>query len=92
MTHGLTYLPQVDKIIVLSNGVITEEGTYRELLERKGKFQEFLLQYLSEVSEEDDPLEGRLNSNMLLFLANSSIRCLFEMFLEHLLTAGIIMF
>nr|XP_045608210.1 multidrug resistance-associated protein 1-like isoform X2 [Procambarus clarkii] len=57
VTHGLTYLPQVDKIIVLSNGVITEEGTYRELLERKGKFQEFLLQYLSEVSEEDDPLE-----------------------------------
>ncbi|KAK8748976.1 hypothetical protein OTU49_015623, partial [Cherax quadricarinatus] len=60
VTHGLTYLPQVDKIIVLNNGSITEEGTYKELLERKGKFQEFLLQYLSEASEDEalEDLEG----------------------------------
>ncbi|XP_071542397.1 multidrug resistance-associated protein 1-like isoform X3 [Panulirus ornatus] len=57
VTHSLTYLPQVDKIIVLNNGMITEEGSYKELIERKGQFQEFLFQYISQVSEEDDVLE-----------------------------------
>ncbi|XP_042886660.1 multidrug resistance-associated protein 1-like isoform X6 [Penaeus japonicus] len=58
VTHGLTYLPVVDNIIVLKNGVVTEQGTYKQLMERKGEFQEFLLQYLSEAEEEDDSLEG----------------------------------
>ncbi|XP_042226170.1 multidrug resistance-associated protein 1-like isoform X1 [Homarus americanus] len=57
VTHGLTYLPQVDKIIVLKDGIITEEGSYKELLERKGEFQEFLLHYLIAGSDEDDDLE-----------------------------------
>jgi ATP-binding cassette subfamily C (CFTR/MRP) protein 1 len=35
VTHGLTYLPQMDQIIVMRDGEITEVGTYRELLERK---------------------------------------------------------
>lgn len=35
VTHGVTYLPEMDNIIVLKDGEITEQGTYRELLERK---------------------------------------------------------
>lgn len=60
MTHGITYLPKVDKIIVMKNGQITEQGTYAELVENKGEFNEFLLQYLSEKGEEefDDDLDG----------------------------------
>ncbi|XP_069939628.1 multidrug resistance-associated protein 1 isoform X5 [Cherax quadricarinatus] len=58
VTHSVTYLPQVDKIVVLKNGVVTEQGTYLELLENKGEFQDFLLQYLSEKEEEEDALEG----------------------------------
>ncbi|XP_063585006.1 multidrug resistance-associated protein 1-like isoform X1 [Penaeus indicus] len=58
VTHGLTYLPMVDNIIVLKNGVVTEQGTYKQLMERKGEFQEFLLQYLSEAENEEDSLEG----------------------------------
>ncbi|XP_069171929.1 multidrug resistance-associated protein 1 isoform X6 [Procambarus clarkii] len=58
VTHGVTYLPQVDKIVVLKNGVVTEQGTYLELLEKKGEFQEFLVQYLSEKEEEADTVEG----------------------------------
>ncbi|XP_069998353.1 multidrug resistance-associated protein 1 isoform X3 [Penaeus vannamei] len=58
VTHGLTYLPMVDNIIVLKNGVVTEQGTYKQLMERKGEFQEFLLQYLSEAEDEEDTLEG----------------------------------
>lgn len=60
MTHGLTYLPKVEKIVVLKKGVITEQGTYKELIEKKGEFQEFLLQYLSEEIEDEEELEGEL--------------------------------
>lgn len=61
MTHGITYLPKVDKIVVMKNGQITEQGTYGQLVENKGEFNEFLLQYLSEKTEEefDDDLDGK---------------------------------
>ena len=38
VTHGLTYLPRCDHIIVLTGGKISEQGSYQELVERKGKF------------------------------------------------------
>ncbi|EFN62768.1 Multidrug resistance-associated protein 1 [Camponotus floridanus] len=58
VTHSITYLPEVDNIIVLNDGVITETGTYKQLLERKGAFAEFLVHHLQDVhvhdgSEED---------------------------------------
>ncbi|XP_032672071.1 multidrug resistance-associated protein 1 isoform X3 [Odontomachus brunneus] len=49
VTHGITYLPEVDNIIVLKDGEITEVGTYKQLLEKKGAFSEFLVQHLQEV-------------------------------------------
>lgn len=58
VTHGITYLPRVDYIVVLKNGKVSESGTYIELVEKKGEFQEFLLQYLSE-KEDDDSIEGK---------------------------------
>ncbi|XP_063866337.1 multidrug resistance-associated protein 1-like isoform X3 [Scylla paramamosain] len=57
VTHGLTYLPQTDRIIVLKDNQISEQGTFKELLQKKGPFQEFLLQYLASDSEELDNLE-----------------------------------
>ncbi|XP_047488964.1 multidrug resistance-associated protein 1-like isoform X5 [Penaeus chinensis] len=57
VTHGLTYLPKVEKIVVLKNGTVTEQGSYKELIEKKGEFQEFLLQYLSEGIEDEEDLE-----------------------------------
>lgn len=48
VTHGITYLPEVDNIIVLKDGEITESGTYKQLLEKKGAFAEFLVQHLQE--------------------------------------------
>jgi len=35
VTHGITYLPQTDNIIVIKDGEISECGTYNELLQRK---------------------------------------------------------
>ncbi|XP_042861563.1 multidrug resistance-associated protein 1-like isoform X1 [Penaeus japonicus] len=66
VTHGLTYLPKVEKIVVLKKGVITEQGTYKELIEKKGEFQEFLLQYLSEEIEDEEELEGLEDIKMQL--------------------------
>lgn len=52
MTHGITFLPEVDLIVVLNNGEISEVGTYRELLDKKGAFSEFLLTHLQDGPEE----------------------------------------
>ncbi|PBC29188.1 Multidrug resistance-associated protein [Apis cerana cerana] len=75
VTHGITYLPEVDNIIVLKDGEITEVGTYKQLLEKRGAFSEFLVQHLQEVhadgeSEADlheikQHLESTIGSNEL---------------------------
>lgn len=54
VTHGVTYLPQTDLIIVIKDGFVSENGTYQELLNRKGDFAEFLLQHISSDSVDDE--------------------------------------
>ncbi|XP_023560437.1 multidrug resistance-associated protein 1 isoform X2 [Octodon degus] len=60
VTHGISYLPQVDVIIVMTGGKISEMGSYQELLDRDGAFAEFLRTYASaeQESSEDDGLTG----------------------------------
>ncbi|XP_054570748.1 multidrug resistance-associated protein 1 [Eptesicus fuscus] len=61
VTHGISYLSQVDVIIVMSGGKISEMGSYQELLARDGAFAEFLRTYSSaeqEQTEEDEGLAG----------------------------------
>lgn len=53
VTHGITYLPEVDSIVVLKDGEISESGTYKELLSKKGDFAEFLLQHLQDEPDEE---------------------------------------
>lgn len=53
VTHGITYLPEVDSIVVLKDGEISENGTYKELLEKKGDFADFLVQHLQEAAEDE---------------------------------------
>uniref|UniRef100_A0A803TLA6 Multidrug resistance-associated protein 1 n=1 Tax=Anolis carolinensis TaxID=28377 RepID=A0A803TLA6_ANOCA len=47
VTHGVSYLPVVDTIIVLSEGKVSEMGSYQELLQRDGAFAEFLRTFAS---------------------------------------------
>ncbi len=54
VTHGITYLPKTDYIIVLKDGRISEQGTYDELVHQKGDFADFLLEYMSEEADDDD--------------------------------------
>ncbi|XP_042906948.1 multidrug resistance-associated protein 1 isoform X2 [Parasteatoda tepidariorum] len=57
VTHSLTYLPQVDYIFVMKDGSIAEHGSFFELMERKGPFADFLIQYGNQADdfEEVDP-------------------------------------
>ncbi|OAD61579.1 Multidrug resistance-associated protein 1 [Eufriesea mexicana] len=75
VTHGMIYLPEVDNIIVLKDGEITEVGSYKQLLEKRGAFSEFLVQHLQEVHADDESeadlheikqqLESTIGSNEL---------------------------
>ncbi|KAI1299644.1 Multidrug resistance-associated protein 1 [Halotydeus destructor] len=47
VTHQVMLLPHVDEIIVMKDGQISEQGTYNELVERKGPFADFLSEYAS---------------------------------------------
>ncbi|KAF2879992.1 hypothetical protein ILUMI_26180, partial [Ignelater luminosus] len=68
VTHSVTYLPMVDKIIVLKDGEISEAGTYQQLMDKKGAFSEFLQQYLNEANEKEDE-----ESNNQLARKNSDV-------------------
>jgi len=54
VTHGISFLPQLDQIIVMADGQISEVGTYRELLSRKGAFAEFLYNYLEKKTDDEE--------------------------------------
>ena len=54
VTHGVHWLPMVDSILVLKDGVISEQGSYEELLSQNGLFAEFLQQYLQQDDADSD--------------------------------------
>jgi len=35
VTHGISFLPEVDQIVVMQDGRISEVGTFQELLDKK---------------------------------------------------------
>ena len=54
VTHGITYLPKMDKIVVIKDGEISESGSYKDLIEQNGAFAEFIRTYLQETAEDDE--------------------------------------
>ena len=54
MTHSLSFLSQVDEIVLLNEGMIEERGTYRELLHNKAGFSQMLMEHLCEQEETGD--------------------------------------
>ncbi|KAJ8321375.1 hypothetical protein KUTeg_001057 [Tegillarca granosa] len=54
VTHGVRWLPKADFIIVMSDGVVSEIGTYQKLLNHNGPFSKFLRTYLLEHKTEVD--------------------------------------
>ena len=51
----------MDRIFVLKDGKISEEGNYQELLEAGGAFADFLVQYLTK-AEDDEDLQNDVES------------------------------
>lgn len=47
-------MPEVDVIVVLNDKTILETGTYKELMEKKGAFSDFILTHLQEIDDEDE--------------------------------------
>ena len=59
MTHGLSFLPQCDQIVVMVDGTITEVGSYSELVDNNAAFAEFLRNYASNEKREDEVVSRR---------------------------------
>ena len=60
VTHGVHWLPMVDQVVVMKDGLVSEMGSYDELLSHNGPFAQFLKTYfLQEAQDEDvDDPEG----------------------------------
>ncbi|OWA50132.1 Multidrug resistance-associated protein 1 [Hypsibius exemplaris] len=67
VTHGIGFLPQTDAILVLSDGTVSETGSYRQLLTNNGAFAEFLRTYLTEGNhnEDEDPESAAVRNEIL---------------------------
>ena len=48
VTNAISYLPQVDEILVIKNGIIAEQGSYQELQDAKGPFSEYLKEHMND--------------------------------------------
>ncbi|XP_015211606.1 ATP-binding cassette sub-family C member 3 isoform X2 [Lepisosteus oculatus] len=55
VTHGISFLPQVDNIVVIVEGKVSEMGSHQELLKQNRAFAEFLRNYTMEdfIEEEE---------------------------------------
>ncbi|KAM8945709.1 ATP-binding cassette sub-family C member 3 [Pelodytes ibericus] len=56
VTHGISFLPQVDHIVVIVDGKVTEMGSYQDLLKQNGAFAEFLRNYAFEDAVEEEEI------------------------------------
>ena len=54
VTNSVAFLHQMDYIIVMKNGRVSEAGSYKELLANKGAFAEYLMEHLTEAAEKSN--------------------------------------
>ena len=54
VTHGIGFLKEMDDIIVMKDGKISEHGTYNKLLQDEGAFADFLIAFLTEEGDKDN--------------------------------------
>ncbi|XP_065643860.1 multidrug resistance-associated protein 1 isoform X7 [Hydra vulgaris] len=63
VTHNLSYLPQVDQIIVIKDNTISEVGSYEELQMNGHAFSEFIKTYYHNVYNEEAVEGNQLKNN-----------------------------
>lgn len=61
VTHGVSFLPYADEIVVLVDGVVSEVGSYKRLRASKGAFSEFLDTYANEQNNRTHSESGNNN-------------------------------
>ncbi|XP_042637031.1 ATP-binding cassette sub-family C member 3 [Orycteropus afer afer] len=71
VTHRISFLPQMDFIIVLTEGQVSEAGSYPDLLQRNGSFADFIRNYAPDedkwhVEDSWTALEDRKDEKVLL--------------------------
>ncbi|XP_052050863.1 ATP-binding cassette sub-family C member 3 isoform X2 [Apodemus sylvaticus] len=66
VTHGISFLPQTDFIIVLADGQVSEMGHYSALLQHDGSFANFLRNYAPDEVKEDHEVLQSANEEVLL--------------------------
>lgn len=66
VTHAIHFLSQVDYIYTLNNGIITESGTYDELISRGGDFARLDLEFGGHASEGKDDDQAEETTTSLL--------------------------
>ncbi|XP_059804131.1 ATP-binding cassette sub-family C member 3 isoform X2 [Hypanus sabinus] len=71
VTHGISFLPQVDRIVVLVDGKVSEMGSYQELQKQNGAFAEFLRNYAQQDEVDED--EATVADEVEEFLAEDSL-------------------
>lgn len=69
VTHGVQWLPLVDRIAVIADGQISEIGSYDELLTHNGPFAQFLKTFL--LKEDSDDSDSEDPESMILFFFES---------------------
>lgn len=62
VTNNISILPEVDQIVVMSGGSISERGTYDELMSRQGPFAEFIQEHANQESQDEDQAEEGLET------------------------------
>ena len=50
-THSISFLPNVDRIVVMKDGAVDAQGTYQELMDRGGSFAEFINEHSTSQNE-----------------------------------------
>uniref|UniRef100_A0A8B9CSQ7 ABC-type glutathione-S-conjugate transporter n=1 Tax=Anser brachyrhynchus TaxID=132585 RepID=A0A8B9CSQ7_9AVES len=74
VTHTIGILHQVDNIVVLVDGMISEIGSYQELLQRNGAFAEFLHSHITAEENACSGFPGNPNE-LELFFPDLSVTC-----------------
>ncbi|KFP16571.1 Multidrug resistance-associated protein 1, partial [Egretta garzetta] len=73
VTHTINILPEVDNIVLLVDGMISEIGSYQELLQRNGAFAEFLHSHITAEEKAGAGFPGNPNELESFFLDSEEL-------------------
>ena len=77
-TNNISILSEVDQIIVLTNGEISEIGSYQELINNSGKFAEFVYEHEQEVKDDQTTVEHTTTTATTIHLQSTTEELLLE--------------